>query len=191
MENNMIARIASAAVLVVASVTASMPALSATYVDVRVAPPAPRYEAMPAQRPGYVWTPGYWDWRGNRHVWVSGSWVRERPGYVYTRPTWVNDNGRWHLYRGAWARGDRDGDGIPNRYDNVNNRRGDRDRDGIPNRYDNNNYTPARRPRSRRHPEPLRPRSRQRRRPQPQRPRPRRRRGAERRDSRPDNPNRR
>ena len=40
------------------------------------------------------------------------------------------------------ARGDRDHDGVPNAYDNRNNNRGnagrgDRDRDGIPNRYDN------------------------------------------------------
>lgn len=33
--------------------------------------------------------------------------------------------------------GDRDRDGVPNRYDNYNNRTSrDRDRDGIPNRYD-------------------------------------------------------
>jgi hypothetical protein len=41
---------------------------------------------------------------------------------------------------GPW--GDRDRDGVPNRYDNYDNRQayrgwGDRDRDGIPNRYDN------------------------------------------------------
>lgn len=42
------------------------------------------------------------------------------------------------------AYGDRDRDGVPNRYDNYDNRRsypnqawGDRDRDGIPNRHDN------------------------------------------------------
>ena len=41
------------------------------------------------------------------------------------------------------AYGDRDRDGIPNRYDNYDNRRtwhqrgyGDRDHDGVPNRYD-------------------------------------------------------
>ena len=34
------------------------------------------------------------------------------------------------------TRWDRDGDGIPNRYDRVYNPRWDRDGDGIPNRYD-------------------------------------------------------
>jgi hypothetical protein len=42
------------------------------------------------------------------------------PRYQYQQPT------RW----------DRDGDGIPNRYDRVYNPRWDRDGDGIPNRYD-------------------------------------------------------
>ena len=34
------------------------------------------------------------------------------------------------------TRWDRDGDGVPNRYDRVYNPRWDRDGDGIPNRYD-------------------------------------------------------
>ena len=36
----------------------------------------------------------------------------------------------------APTRWDRDGDGIPNRYDRLYNPRWDRDGDGIPNRYD-------------------------------------------------------
>ena len=39
-------------------------------------------------------------------------------------------------YLSAPTRWDRDGDGIPNRYDRVYNPRWDRDGDGIPNRYD-------------------------------------------------------
>ncbi|UUZ54801.1 YXWGXW repeat-containing protein [Massilia sp. H-1] len=38
------------------------------YVD--TAPPAPRYESIPAPRSGYVWAPGFWNWEGNRHVWI-------------------------------------------------------------------------------------------------------------------------
>lgn len=86
-----------------------------TYV--RVAPPAPRDEVVPAARPGYVWTPGYWDYRSRRHVWVNGTWVRERRGYVYAHPNWVEHDGRWQLQRGRWNRGDRDHDGIPNSLD--------------------------------------------------------------------------
>lgn len=129
----MIARIASLAILAAASMTLTQPSIAAPVsLDIRVGPPALRYEAVPAARPGYVWAPGYWDRRGNRHVWSNGSWVRERPGYVYTQPTWVNHGGRYHFYRGAWARpyGDRDRDGVPNRFDR------DRDGDGVRNRND-------------------------------------------------------
>ena len=47
---------------------------------------------------------------------------------VYERPAWRGARG--------WERRDRDGDGIPNRYDRVYNPRWDRDGDGVPNRYD-------------------------------------------------------
>jgi len=43
---------------------------------------------------------------------------------------------RHDRFRAAPTRWDRDGDGIPNRYDRVYNPRWDRDGDGIPNRYD-------------------------------------------------------
>lgn len=33
------------------------------------APPPARYEAVPSARRGYIWVPGYWNARGNRHVW--------------------------------------------------------------------------------------------------------------------------
>ena len=117
---------------------ASAPAVEARDVYVQVAPPAPRTEAVPAPRRGYVWVPGYWDWRGHRHVWHEGTWVRHRPGYHYAEPRWHERNGRWMLERGGWARGDRDRDGIPNRVDR------DRDNDGVPNRYDSNPNNPRR-----------------------------------------------
>ena len=50
------------------------------------APPAPMYERAPAVRRGYVWSPGYWDWRGHRHYWVPGTYIAERPGYLYAPP---------------------------------------------------------------------------------------------------------
>lgn len=93
---------------------------SADVVVVRTAPPPPRAERIPAPRRGYVWAPGHWEWRAGHHVWVNGSWMRERRGYVYHAPTWVERDGRWVMERGTWVRGggrDRDGDGVPNRYD--------------------------------------------------------------------------
>ena len=57
----------------------------------------------------------------------------------YRQPTrWDRDgdgipNRYDRVYNPRW---DRDGDGVPNRYDRFDNRRSDRDGDGIPNRYD-------------------------------------------------------
>lgn len=94
---------------------------SAAVVVVREAPPQPRSERTPPPRRGYLWVPGHWDWKQNHHAWVKGSWLRDRPGYVYHQPTWEERDGRWHMARGNWARGDRDGDGVPNRVDNHPN----------------------------------------------------------------------
>ena len=93
-------------------------------------PPPPRYEVVPRPRRDMVWVPGYWDWRGHRHVWVQGHWMKARPGYYYREPRWVEHGGRWEMRPGGW---DRDGDGIPNRYDRDHH---DRDRDGVSNRHD-------------------------------------------------------
>jgi hypothetical protein len=90
-----------AAAVVATLATANM-ASAAVIVD--VAPPAARVEAVPAPRPGYVWTPGYWNYAGHRHVWVAGTWARERPGYEYHPAAWAQRDGHWVLDRGAWVR---------------------------------------------------------------------------------------
>ncbi|HEX2825918.1 MAG TPA: YXWGXW repeat-containing protein [Burkholderiales bacterium] len=82
----------------------------------RHAPPVPRAEVIPAARAGYVWVPGYWDYSKHRYQWVNGHYVRERRGYHYQQSHWVQRDGRWYLERGRFAR-DRDGDGVPNRFD--------------------------------------------------------------------------
>ncbi len=104
------------------------------------APPPPRHEATPRPRHGMAWVPGHWEWRGHRHVWMGGHWVKARPGYHYRPVQWQERDGRWHMQPGGW---DRDGDGIPNRYDKdkdgdgIGNRHDrDRDGDGVPNRHD-------------------------------------------------------
>lgn len=88
---------------------------------IRNAPPPPPREAIPAARRGYEWAPGYWNWNGRKHVWVRGHWERERRGYHYQRPEWRQNGNDWQLVRGGWqqgpTRGDRDGDGVPNRDD--------------------------------------------------------------------------
>jgi hypothetical protein len=81
-----------------------LPAFSA--VVVRVAPPPPREEVVPAARPGYVWRGGYWDYRGNKHQWVKGAYIRERRGYHWVPHEWKEDHGRWTLHQGTWRRGE-------------------------------------------------------------------------------------
>ena len=114
-------------------------------IVVHKAPPALRHEVIPAARRGYEWVPGYWDWNGRRYTWVAGHYEKVRPGYVYARPEWRRDRNGWVLERGGWQhgdrvvrRGDRDRDGVPNRYDR------DRDNDGVPNRADQRPNNPNR-----------------------------------------------
>jgi hypothetical protein len=114
----LIGKITAAALLAAASAGFSADALAVPVgVDIRIGPPPPRVEVVPASRRGYVWVPGYWGWRGNRHHWVGGTWVRERRGYVYAQPAWVQEGEHWRFNRGGWNRGDRDHDGVPNRLD--------------------------------------------------------------------------
>ena len=113
------------------------------YVNVQIGtpPPAPRYEVIPAARPGYVWAPGHYHWVHGNYIWRRGHWVAARPGYAYVGPTWVTQGDRWVYQperwdarpmraqpprqwdnrgrphaRPGWQR-DNDGDGVPNRYD--------------------------------------------------------------------------
>ena len=117
-------------------------AQAAVEVFVNVPPPAARYEVVPAPRAGYVWSPGYWDWHNNRHVWKKGSWQRARAGYFYHPNRLEERNGRWVHQRSRWDHnrplGDRDHDGIPNAVDR------DRDGDGVRNRVDRKPDNPRR-----------------------------------------------
>jgi hypothetical protein len=82
------------------------PALSsaAVGIDIEIAPPAPQVEVVPAPRVGYVWAPGYWEWRGGRHVWVGGRWMHERAGYRWVPERWEQRGNRWHFEHGHWDR---------------------------------------------------------------------------------------
>jgi hypothetical protein len=136
-----------AALLVLGSAAyAPLPALAQPGVNVYIgaAPPPPRFERVPVARRGYVWSPGHWEWNGRRHFWVSGVWLAERPGYVYSAPVWFQERGRWQMRPAGWARGgpdhfdghrgDRDHDGVPDRFERP--RSGDRDHDGVPDRFE-------------------------------------------------------
>lgn len=107
--------------------------------SIRSGPPPARYEATPRARPGYIWAPGYWDWRGDRHAWVRGTWLRVRPGHVYYQPRWQQRNGEWYFEQGYWEQTrrarDRERDGDPDRITRRNGAPGafnnDRNNDGI------------------------------------------------------------
>jgi hypothetical protein len=73
-------------------------------VDIDLAPPAPRAETAPGPRMGYVWAPGYWDYRGGGHVWVPGRYLHERRGYHWVPDRWDPRGRRWHHERGHWER---------------------------------------------------------------------------------------
>jgi len=124
------------AAVTAASLWTALPASAQIYID--VAPPAPRYEVVPAPRAGFVWQPGYYEFRNHHHVWHNGYWVKERRGMYWHPSRWEQENGRYVFRHGSWDRekyvmhgnGDRDHDGVPNRADR------DRDGDGVPNKYD-------------------------------------------------------
>jgi WXXGXW repeat (2 copies) len=82
----------------------AMPAVAAVSVSINlgVAPPAPRYELVPAPRSGYAWAPGYWQWEGQRHVWAPGRWLEARPGSYWVADRWEPRDGRHYYEPGHW-----------------------------------------------------------------------------------------
>jgi hypothetical protein len=145
---------AAAAALACGAAMMSVPAAAYTSVNVQlaaplpaygvpvqyyVAPPPPRHENASPHRRGHIWVPGHWEWQRNSHAWVRGHYLPVRAGYYYEQPLWEQHGDRWSYRPGRWARGDRDHDGVPNRYDR------DRDGDGVPNRFDRAPNNPYRR----------------------------------------------
>lgn len=77
-----------------------------TFVDIgiNVTPPPPRYERV-VVRPGYTWTPGYYNWDGRyrRYVWVGGYYVANRRGHHWVPAHWQQGpRGGWHFRQGHW-----------------------------------------------------------------------------------------
>ena len=132
------ATLAAGALLGLGTAAQATPAVVAgtTYgntVYVQPAPPAPMYEAVPQARAGYIWAPGHHEWRGDRYEWTTGRWLETRQGYAWQDSRWQQrPDGSWFLSGGQWVQADahprderrwayrnrdRDGDGVPNRYD--------------------------------------------------------------------------
>jgi WXXGXW repeat (2 copies) len=66
-------------------------------------PPPPQAEVVPPQPDvTFVWTPGYWDWRGH-WVWVHGVWgPRPHPGAVWVQGGWEHRGHRYVWHSGHW-----------------------------------------------------------------------------------------
>ena len=71
---------------------------------VQIAPPSPRYEAVPRPLRGQVWVPGRWVWNEREYVWRAGLWQSERPDYVYAPGRWVTGDGGWRWAEDQWRR---------------------------------------------------------------------------------------
>jgi outer membrane lipoprotein SlyB len=67
-------------------------------------PPPPAQPVMVAPGPGYVWTPGQWQWNGAGWVWVSGQWVYPPwPNAVWVGGYWYRGPfGGWRYAPGHW-----------------------------------------------------------------------------------------
>jgi hypothetical protein len=68
------------------------------------APPAPRYAVMGvAPGPGYVWTEGFYDYRGGGYAWVPGRWQRPpRRNAVWVPGSWAHNGRGYEFHRGYW-----------------------------------------------------------------------------------------
>jgi hypothetical protein len=166
----LLAALAAASLVGLASTAQAVPAVVApSYgpgygyggpaVIVQSAPPAPLYEAVPAPRAGFIWAPGFHEWRGDRYAWSPGRWVENREGWAWQQPQWQQrGDGSWYLVGGQWVQtdryayrdderrgrrfgpnGDLDRDGVVNQYDR------DRDGDGVLDRHDDYPNDPTRR----------------------------------------------
>jgi hypothetical protein len=87
---------------IIGAVAMPLTSYAAVSIDVGIAPPPVRYEAVPVQQPGYQWQAGHWDYQNNNHVWVNGVSVRDREGYNYTPHRWVQSGDKWHQEEGHW-----------------------------------------------------------------------------------------
>lgn len=87
-------------ILILACKTTAMAAPSS--LDTDIPPPSPVFEVEPGERPGYIRTPGYWNWSHGRYVWIPGRWVAEQKGSLWTPDSWEQHGSKWHFVPGHW-----------------------------------------------------------------------------------------
>lgn len=89
-----------------AAIASPFASQAAVDIDVNVAPPPPRHEAVPPPREGYVWTPGYWNYNGSQYEWIGGRFVEGHQGERWVPHRWEEHDGRYRLDVGHWDRDD-------------------------------------------------------------------------------------
>jgi hypothetical protein len=53
--------------------------------------------------PRHVWIPGFYEWRGNQHVWVKGRWeLPPHAGAVWIEPRWDHRSNGYVFIAGFW-----------------------------------------------------------------------------------------
>ncbi|MGC1780327.1 MAG: YXWGXW repeat-containing protein, partial [Xanthobacteraceae bacterium] len=85
--------------------TASAAPSGAQVASITEAPPElPVYEQPPIPGPGYIWTPGYWDYGAEGYYWVPGTWVLPPAvGLLWTPGYWGWQNGVYIWSAGYWG----------------------------------------------------------------------------------------
>jgi WXXGXW repeat (2 copies) len=67
-------------------------------------PPLPEYDQPPVPEPGYIWTPGVWQWGPQGYYWVPGTWVAPpQVGLLWTPGFWAIAGGVYLFHRGYWG----------------------------------------------------------------------------------------
>jgi hypothetical protein len=69
-----------------------------------VAPPPDRTERYGAERQGYIWVKGHWDWKNGQWVWVDGHWERQRANHVWVPGRWELQGSYYVWIEGRWDR---------------------------------------------------------------------------------------
>ena len=77
---------------------------AAAEIIIQTAPPAPRYEVIPAPPPGsWAWVPGRWRWGSNAYAWVPGRYMpREQRFAGWVPGHWAQRGGGWTWIGGHW-----------------------------------------------------------------------------------------
>lgn len=67
-------------------------------------PPLPVYDQPPCPVPGYLWTPGVWQWGPAGYFWVPGTWIAPpEPGLLWTPGFWALAGAVYIFHAGYWG----------------------------------------------------------------------------------------